>query len=212
MKNFKTLIHLLNIKDLKTLRNEVIIGSVFSSDYRNSENIKEEAVMKFFDGFIDFCEELLEEPEEVEHYKVEDIDDLLYNEGVLYRFSLLFSLSKEELEDELENIKDLKVKEEVYISNYLDDVAELEAAECYDDLIDEEYPDGVEIMGLTFSASYIVKQLDPTAYRCGLSDYADILRDGHLYDDEVIEHQENIEELEAYEKELEELLEDLFED
>lgn len=55
---------------------------------------------------------------------------------------------------------------------------ELEAAiyDCaerdYDDELDEAYQD-YEVMGLSFSASRVLKECDPIAYKCGLNDFAD---------------------------------------
>ena len=42
----------------------------------------------------------------------------------------------------------------------------------YDDELDETYQD-YEIMGLSFSASRVLKECDPIAYKCGLNDLAD---------------------------------------
>ena len=42
----------------------------------------------------------------------------------------------------------------------------------YDDELDETYQD-YEIMGLSFSASQVLKECDPISYRCGLNDLAD---------------------------------------
>ena len=42
----------------------------------------------------------------------------------------------------------------------------------YDDELDETYQD-YEILGLSFSASQVLKECDPIAYRCGLNDLAD---------------------------------------
>ena len=42
----------------------------------------------------------------------------------------------------------------------------------YDDELDEVCQD-YEIMGLSFSASQVLKECDPIAYRCGLNDLAD---------------------------------------
>ena len=42
----------------------------------------------------------------------------------------------------------------------------------YDDELDETYQD-YEIMGLSFSASQVLKECDPIAYRGGLNDLAD---------------------------------------
>lgn len=44
----------------------------------------------------------------------------------------------------------------------------------YDAMLDEVYGE-VDICGYTYSASYALQNLDPTAYRCGMSDYYDSL-------------------------------------
>lgn len=38
----------------------------------------------------------------------------------------------------------------------------------YDDLIDENGP--IEIMGMKYTASHVLKTIDPIAYNCGFSD------------------------------------------
>lgn len=53
-----------------------------------------------------------------------------------------------------------------------------QAEEMYDDMIDEIY--GEVKVGVTFSASRVLKELDPIAYRCGFNDYMDSLfEDGY---------------------------------
>lgn len=42
----------------------------------------------------------------------------------------------------------------------------------YDDELDETHQD-YEICGLTFSASRVLKECDPIAYRCGMNDFID---------------------------------------
>lgn len=56
------------------------------------------------------------------------------------------------------------------------------ATETYDDMLDECY-DEVKIGGLCYSPSYVLKNVDEIAYRCGVNDYADSL----LYDIETQE-------------------------
>lgn len=41
----------------------------------------------------------------------------------------------------------------------------------YDDELDEAYPE-YEIMGMSFSPSQVLKECDPTAYKCGINDSA----------------------------------------
>jgi len=43
----------------------------------------------------------------------------------------------------------------------------------YDEMLDQE--GNVNVSGLTFSPSAIVKEMDPTAYRCGMNDFNDSL-------------------------------------
>lgn len=73
--------------------------------------------------------------------------------------------------------------------------------EEYKDLIDESGP--VMICGMSFTASRILAEIDPTAYRCGLNDYVDSL---DVTDDS--EYQALEEELAELEAELEALEEE----
>ena len=53
-----------------------------------------------------------------------------------------------------------------------------QAEEMYNDMIDEIY--GEVKVGVTFSASRVLKELDPIAYGCGFNDYMDSLfEDGY---------------------------------
>ena len=72
-------------------------------------------------------------------------------------------------------------------------------AERYEEMLDDCHGD---FLGM--NASYILKEMDPVAYRCGLLDYLD----GLDQDDEKMENDEYlelIEELEEIESEIEEL-------
>ena len=64
---------------------------------------------------------------------------------------------REELEKEIENF-------ELDPDDYKDN---------YKEMLNEEGP--VKVCGLTFDPAYIVEELDPTAYRCGLIDYVDAI-------------------------------------
>ena len=78
-------------------------------------------------------------------------------------------------------------------------------AERYDDMLDECHGD---FMGM--NASYILKKMDPVAYRCGLLDYLD----GLDQDEEKMDNDECLElfnRLEEIESEIEELEEELAE-
>ncbi|UYL04640.1 hypothetical protein EBOKLHFM_00020 [Klebsiella phage KP13-26] len=76
----------------------------------------------------------------------------------------------------------------------------------YDSYLDGCYGD-LDVCGSTFSASYALKNLDPTAYRCGKSDY-----DSEKDLDDVPEYvtlMEELEELEDKETDLENEIEEL---
>ena len=76
----------------------------------------------------------------------------------------------------------------------------------YDSYLDECYGD-LDVCGSTFSASYALKNLDPTAYRCGKADY-----DSEKDLDDVPEYvtlTEELEELEDKETDLENAIEEL---
>lgn len=52
----------------------------------------------------------------------------------------------------------------------------------YDEMLDEIYPE-VQIAGLNYSTSHALREVDPTAYRCGFADWLDSeLRDGGLFE------------------------------
>lgn len=59
-----------------------------------------------------------------------------------------------------------------------------EGEEAYDEMLDE-CNEEVNICGMTYSPSECLKRVDPIAYRCGLSDWADSERSDILY---TIEH------------------------
>ena len=78
-------------------------------------------------------------------------------------------------------------------------------AEQYDDMLDDVHG---EFLGM--NASYILKEMDPVAYRCGLLDYLD----GLDQDEEKMDNDECLElfnQLEEIESEIEELEEELAE-
>ena len=72
----------------------------------------------------------------------------------------------------------------------------------YTDLYDEALNEGgpVRIGGLTFDPADIVKEMDPTAYRCGLNDFVDSME---LEDSD--EYREMLEQLEELQDELTDL-------
>lgn len=65
--------------------------------------------------------------------------------------------------NKIDEMLEAKIKEEL---------TPVDTEEHYAACLDDIYP-VVEIGGLTFSPSRIVKELDPTAFRCGMNDYLD---------------------------------------
>ena len=83
----------------------------------------------------------------------------------------------------------------------------------FDDMLDESIPK-IDIGGLTYSPSHVLKNVDPTAYCCGLIDYIDSLdvEDSDEYkalQDEIDQLQSDIEDLENDIEDLESEIEDL---
>lgn len=74
--------------------------------------------------------------------------------------------------------------------------------DAYCDMLDEL--DVVKIGSLEYQASYVLREVDPTAYRCGLVDYIDSLDKEDSEEYKAIE-----EEIEALESEIEGLEEEI---
>jgi hypothetical protein len=74
-------------------------------------------------------------------------------------------------------------------------ISERIASEMYDEMLDDcEGP--VNLCGMTYSASHVLREVDPTAYRCGFNDYVDSLLDDNIFvegltDDELMEDPED---------------------
>ena len=59
-------------------------------------------------------------------------------------------------------------------------ITEDQAVEMYDEMLDDcEGP--VELCGMTYSASQVLREVDPVAYRCGFNDYVDSLTDDDVF-------------------------------
>jgi len=58
-------------------------------------------------------------------------------------------------------------------------ITETEALEMYDDLLDCDGP--VRIGNLTYPASQVLREVDPTAYQCGFNDYVDFLTEDDIF-------------------------------
>lgn len=89
----------------------------------------------------------------------------------------------------------------------------LDTEELYANMLDECYGEA-EIAGYTFSTSRALKELDPTAFRCGENDYIDSLSlveiEGDYYGQDAVEQERDglVEELESELSDLEEELAD----
>jgi hypothetical protein len=85
------------------------------------------------------------------------------------------------------------------------DYADLESE--YDDYLDECYSDVCEALPVNVSGSELLKEFDPTAYRCGFNDWLDSYDytslDAHRDAEEVIEELE--EQIAEVEQEIEAL-------
>ena len=79
--------------------------------------------------------------------------------------------------------------------------------EQFDELLDESIPE-IEIGNLTYSPSYVLKNVDPVAYRCSLNDFVDSL-DVEKESDEYEALQNEIDQLQSDIEDLENEIEDL---
>ena len=101
----------------------------------------------------------------------------------------------EQVEKEIENLE-LNITElKAEIDGFEYSLTEAE----FDEYLDEAY-DEVNICGITYSASYALKECDPVAYRCAKSDY-----ESNFDLDDCVEYTDLLEELESLESDLESL-------
>lgn len=102
------------------------------------------------------------------------------------------------------------------IAHIVSECSPVDREAAYDEYLNTQGP--VRVAGLTFEASEIIKECDPTAYRCGVNDFADSEEwteiEGETYRDEDIEKARGEfldglnDELSYLQSELEELEED----
>ena len=111
------------------------------------------------------------------------------------------SARREELENDIDTCRCEIADKRQEIENFEPD--EDAATDRYEEMLDECYG-SVRIGQMGYRTSYVLKEVDPVAYRCGLIDYVDSieLRDW-------AEYRELEEELETLEEELETLEEEL---
>lgn len=76
------------------------------------------------------------------------------------------------------------------LAQITDNLTPLDTEDMYRSMLEECYGD-IEVAGLTFSAARIIEELDPTAFRCGESDYIDSLSlveiNGDYYEQDAVE-------------------------
>ena len=59
-------------------------------------------------------------------------------------------------------------------------ISERTALEMYEEMLDDcEGP--VELCGMTYSASHVLREVDPVAFRCGFNDYVDSLTEDGIF-------------------------------
>ena len=107
---------------------------------------------------------------------------------------------KTEIENLELNITELKAK----IDGFEYSLTDSEFDDYLDKSYDDESYDEVNICGMTYSASYTLKECDPIAYRCAKSNY-----EGNFDLDDCTEYTEMLKELESLESELESLQDEL---
>ena len=89
-----------------------------------------------------------------------------------------------------------------------DELTAIDLESRYDDFLDEIYPD-CTVAGMNFCTSRAIKELDPIAYRCGMSDWESdegfVEIDGDYYDQSECEkiRDELVSELESEVEDLE---------
>ena len=88
--------------------------------------------------------------------------------------------------DETETFTDASAAAQ-YITDNMDE-------EEYENMLDECYGE-IDVCGYSYSASYALRELDPTAYRCGMADYYDSLSSDIEYD---LERADDGDELDFY--------------
>ena len=59
-------------------------------------------------------------------------------------------------------------------------ITERMAEEMYDEMLDD-CEGTVTLCGMTYSASHVLREVDPTAYRCGFNDYVDSLTHDDIF-------------------------------
>ena len=72
---------MLTMEQLKQLRSEIVLGSLYTSDYKNSLNIDIREVQDFFDGYVEYLWEIAEENggADIDEYDTQENLESWYN-------------------------------------------------------------------------------------------------------------------------------------
>lgn len=71
----------------------------------------------------------------------------------------------------LEHMDEKEIKEAIE-NDELELVSDYDMEKMYEEMLDEVYPE-CKIAGMEYSTSRALKEMDPTAYRCGMNDWLD---------------------------------------
>ncbi len=140
------------------------------------------------DAYDDFLDEVLTMEKLIEDYSysriLKETDDVMYRTGHNDYVDSLMQDEERELEQkaeaELEDEKDGKEYTQKELSDRTDKLTKereeelMNDTEMYDNTLDDSGADGSDLGGSTAS---VLKEIDPTAYRVGMSDWADGERD-----------------------------------
>ena len=100
-----------------------------------------------------------------------------------------------ELELKLAELENRREELQSEIDNF--DCSDYVSESDYDNWLNDAYGE-VEVAGMSYSTSRVLREIDPIAYNCGFSDYCD-----SLYNTDFPEFLDLISELESVENEIE---------
>lgn len=93
---------MLTTKELISLREDIILGSLYYSDYKNTLNLKAQDVFDFFDAYLNYLEELM--GEDTTDYSDEQFWDFLNKYDTDANLINFYHTYEYELEEEDEEI------------------------------------------------------------------------------------------------------------
>lgn len=64
---------MLTKKEIKTLRNEIVLNSLYTNDYKNSLHIKSKTAMMFFDSYMEYLYEIAHD----DNFNSDDVIDVI---------------------------------------------------------------------------------------------------------------------------------------